>query len=146
MPPHRDNTRNSNAKNANSAPPAQDQKISNSELKIAIQIMAQSVFNQNNQRAQAHVNEKDRSTAAKVMINLHEFLGSQTNEDPYNFLDEIKKIFEVMEVNGNVRVELAPYQLKDVFHILYTQWKENKGPDAAPRIALLRPFMTSFSQ
>ncbi|WMV50529.1 hypothetical protein MTR67_043914, partial [Solanum verrucosum] len=32
-----------------------------------------------------------------------------------NFLDEIKKIFEVMQVTGNDRVELASYQLKDVF-------------------------------
>ena len=31
-----------------------------------------------------------------VRMNLPEFLGSQTNEDPNNFLDEIKKIFEVI--------------------------------------------------
>ena len=40
-------------------------------------------------------------------MNLPEFLGSQANKDPQNLLYEIKKIFEVMQVNGNDRVELA---------------------------------------
>ena len=31
-----------------------------------------------------------------VKMNPHEFLGSQANEVPQNFLDEIKNIFEVM--------------------------------------------------
>ena len=39
------------------------------------------------------------------MMNMPKFLGSQTNEDPHNFLDEIKTIFEVMQVTGNVLVE-----------------------------------------
>ena len=34
-------------------------------------------------------------------MNPPEFLGSQTNEDSHNFLDEIKKIFDVMHVIGN---------------------------------------------
>ena len=46
------------------------------------------------------MNENSGSTAARVRdfvrMNPPEFLGSQTNEDPKNFLDEIKKIFEVM--------------------------------------------------
>ena len=41
-------------------------------------------------------------------------------------------IFEVMQVTENYRVELASYQLKDVDHIWYTQWKENRGANAAP--------------
>ena len=61
-----------------------------------------------------------------------ELLGSHTSEDPLNFIDEIKKIFEVMKIIGNDRVELASYQLKDVAHIWYTQWKENRGTDATP--------------
>ncbi|WMV54511.1 hypothetical protein MTR67_047896 [Solanum verrucosum] len=52
-------------------------------------------------------------------MNPPEFLGSQTGEDPQNFLDEVKKIFEVMRVTGNDRVKLASYQLKNVAHIWY---------------------------
>ena len=47
-------------------------------------------------------------------------------------LDEIKKICEVMQFSGNDRVKLASYQLKDVAHIWYTQWKDNRGANAAP--------------
>ena len=67
-----------------------------------------------------------------VKMNPPEFLGSQANVDLQNFLDEIKKIFEVMQVIGNDQVDLASYQLKDVAHIWYTQWKENRGANAAP--------------
>ena len=75
-------------------------------------MLAKSITNQNNQ-INAHVNENGRSVAARVCnfarMNRLEFLGSQTNEDPLNFMDEIKKIFEVMQVTGNDRVELASY-------------------------------------
>ena len=67
-----------------------------------------------------------------VRMNPPEFLGSQTNEDPQNFMEEIKKIFEVMHVTGNYRVKLVSYQLKDVAHMWYTQWKDNRGENAAP--------------
>ena len=39
--------------------------------------------------------------------------------------------FEI-QVTGNYRVELALYQLKDIAYIWYTQWKENRGANAAP--------------
>ena len=35
------------------------------------------------------------------MMNPLEFLGSQIGEDPQNIIDEVTKIFEVMQVNGN---------------------------------------------
>lgn len=38
-----------------------------------------------------------------------------------------RKSIEVMQVTRNDRVELASYQLKDVAHIWYTQWKDNRG-------------------
>ncbi|WMV54579.1 hypothetical protein MTR67_047964 [Solanum verrucosum] len=63
-------------------------------------------------------------------MNPPEFLGSQVGEDPQTFVDEVKKIIGVMQVIGNDRVELASYQLKDVAHIWFTQWKENRGENA----------------
>ena len=44
----------------------------------------------------------------------------------------MKKIIEVMQVTWNDRVELASYHLKDVAHMWYTQWKENRGANATP--------------
>ncbi|XP_069147074.1 uncharacterized protein [Solanum lycopersicum] len=60
-------------------------------------MLAQSMNNKNN-RVHDHVNEYGRSVVARVCeyvrINPPKFLGSQTNEDPQNLLDEVKKIFE----------------------------------------------------
>ncbi|KAK4721598.1 hypothetical protein R3W88_011831 [Solanum pinnatisectum] len=61
-------------------------------------------------------------------MNPTEFLGSQIGEDPQNFIDEVKKIFEVMQVTGNDRVELKSYQLKDVAHVwLMTHAQQVEG-------------------
>ena len=79
-----------------------------------------------NQKNQVHacVDDNGGSVEERVhdyfRMNSPEFLWSQTNKDSQNFLDEIKKIFEVMQVTGNDRVELASYQLKDVALIWYT--------------------------
>ena len=97
-------------------------------------MLVQSMTNQNNW-VKACVNANGRSTTLMVRdfdrMNPPEFLGSQTNEDHQKFLDEIKKIFEVIKVIGNDFVEKAPCQFEDVAHICYTQWMENRGKDAA---------------
>ena len=54
MPPHRDNTGNVNARNANVARPIPDQKVSNTEFGNSIQMLAQIMTNKNN-RAHDHV-------------------------------------------------------------------------------------------
>ena len=86
-------------------------------------MLAQSMTN-HNIRVHAHVNENGRSVVARVhdflRMNPPKLLGLQTNEDPQNFLDDIKKIYQVMQVIGNDRVKLASYQLKDVAQIWYT--------------------------
>ena len=112
MPHHRANSGNANARNANAAPPVPNSEVSNAEFRNAIQMLAQSMTNHNNE-VHAHVNENGGSVEARVRkfvrINPLEFLVSQANEDSQNFLDEIKKIFEVMLVTRNERVELASY-------------------------------------
>ena len=81
-------------------------------------------------------------------MNPPEFLGSQTNNDRQNFLDDIKKIFEVMQVTRNDRVELASYQLKDL--LIYgtlSGWKIGvKMRLLLLGVTLVRPFWIGFSQ
>ena len=83
-------------------------------------MLAHSMTNQNNW-VHAPLNSNGGSAATRVRdfvrMNPPEFLGSQTNENPRNFLDEIKKIFEVMQVTGNDRLKMESYRLKDVAHI-----------------------------
>uniref|UniRef100_M1DMG2 Gag-pol protein n=1 Tax=Solanum tuberosum TaxID=4113 RepID=M1DMG2_SOLTU len=106
-------------------------------------MLAQSVANQNNQRAPVPENANVGSAVVRVRdfvrMNPPEFVGSQVREDIQNFIDEVKKIFVVMHVTGNDRVELASYQLKDVAHSWYSQWKENKDPEAT--LSFITPYI-----
>ena len=67
---------------------------------MPIQILSQSMTNQNNKKVVVPTNWNDRLVAARVcdfvrMI-LLKFLGSQVGKDPQKFVDEVKKIFGVM--------------------------------------------------
>ncbi|XP_049360051.1 uncharacterized protein LOC125824752 [Solanum verrucosum] len=111
IPPHRANARNANASNASTV-----SSVSDHEAKVPTNTTGGSV-----------------ATRVRdfVRMNSPKFLGSKVGEDPQNFIDEAKMIFEVIQMIGTESVELAFYQLKNVAHIWFTQWKENRGADAA---------------
>ena len=103
-------SRKAKARNANASPQVLNQEVSNSELRNTIHILAQSVANKKNQLVPVPANDNVGSFVVRVQnfvrMNLPNFLGSLIGEDPQNFIDDIKKIFEVMHLTGNDRVEL----------------------------------------
>ena len=52
--------------------------------------------------------------------------------DPQEFLDEVYKVLNVMGVTSREKEGLASYQLRDVFQIWYTQWKDSSQEESCP--------------
>ena len=63
-------------------------------------------------------------------MNPPSFTDSSITEDPENFIEELKKVFDIMPVVDAVRVELATYQLKNVARTWFDQWKDVRDDDA----------------
>ncbi|KAK4733525.1 hypothetical protein R3W88_007786 [Solanum pinnatisectum] len=65
-------------------------------------------------------------------MNPSSFTSSSTIEDPENFIEELKKVFDVMHIADTERVELAAYQLKNVARTWFDQWKKGRAEGAPP--------------
>ncbi|XP_049394787.1 uncharacterized protein LOC125859106 [Solanum stenotomum] len=65
-------------------------------------------------------------------MNPPSFTSSSIIEDPKNFIEELKKVFNVMHIADTRRVVLAAYPLKNVARTWFDQWKEGRSKDAPP--------------
>ena len=63
-------------------------------------------------------------------MNPQNFTASSTTEDLESFIEELKKVFDVMQVADAERVDLAAYQLKNVATTWFDQWKEGRDENA----------------
>ena len=87
-------------------------EVTNAEFREAIRMLSQVVTNQvEQQRGARQERENTMRIFEFLRINPPSFTGSKTTEDPENFIEELKKVYEVMYVVDFKRVELAPYQL-----------------------------------
>ncbi|XP_015164177.1 uncharacterized protein [Solanum tuberosum] len=113
------------------APNVQPQgEVTNAEFRKA-KMLSQAVTNQVGQQRGARQVEADTSRIRDFLrMNPPSFIGSSTTEDPENFIEELKKVFDVMHVVNIERVELAAYQLKNVARTWFDQWKKGRAEGA----------------
>ena len=67
-----------------------------------------------------------------MQMNLPEFYGSKSDEDPRLFLEEVRKITQVMHVSEEHSVELAAYRLKDYVYDWVVAWRKGRGEGVVP--------------
>ena len=59
------------------------------------------------------------------------FLGSKMGEDPQEFIWCVQGV-EFHGVTSKENVELDSYQLREVYQVWYTQWKDNRPIKSGP--------------
>ncbi|XP_049347490.1 uncharacterized protein LOC125812027, partial [Solanum verrucosum] len=98
------------------APEVQPQgEVSNAEFREAIRMLSQVVTNQVGQQRGARQEKADTSRIHEFLrMNPPSFTISSSAEDLENFIEELKKVLDVMHVVDTARVELAAYQMKNV--------------------------------
>ncbi|XP_004245003.1 uncharacterized protein [Solanum lycopersicum] len=67
-----------------------------------------------------------------LRINPSKLSGSKAEEDPNGLTDEVSKTLAIMGLTSSEKAELATYQLKDVFQVLYEKWKDSRQVEAVP--------------
>ncbi|KAK4727416.1 hypothetical protein R3W88_032333 [Solanum pinnatisectum] len=92
-------------------------EVTNSEFYEAIRILSLAVTNQVGQQRGARQEVTDTSRIREFLrMNPLSFTGSSTTEDPENFMQELKKVFDVMHVADTERAFLGrffPRELKE---------------------------------
>ncbi|KAH0706063.1 hypothetical protein KY285_010594 [Solanum tuberosum] len=88
----------------------------------------------------------DRAAGTRIrdFLNLDppSFTGSDPNEDPQDFIDQIQRTFDVMHVSGKEALELATYRLKGVAILWYEAWKQFRRTDTLS--AIWKEFKKAF--
>ncbi|KAK4721591.1 hypothetical protein R3W88_011824 [Solanum pinnatisectum] len=117
--------RNVEEQELTNAPEVQPQgEVTNAEFREAIRMLNQVVTNQARQQRGARQEKVVTSRIHEFLrMNPQSFTSSSTAENPENFIEELKKVFDVMHVIDTVRVKLAAYQMKNVSRTWFEQWK-----------------------
>ena len=94
-------------------------------------MLSKNVTNQVGEQRGARQEKVDTSRIREFLrMNPQSFTGSRTTEDLENFVEELKKVVDVIHVIGVDGVKLAAYQLKNGPRTWFDQWKEGRGEDA----------------
>ena len=84
------------------------------------------------QKENPHVSTMDSRLRYLIRMNQLVYFGSRTNEDPQQFVDEVHKILCAIGVNEEEKVELTPYQFKDMAQVWYKMWVDGRAPGKVP--------------
>jgi len=106
------------------------EEVKYADRREAIRILSQVATYHVGQRDNRHEVVDTSRIRELLRMNPPSFSGSSISENLENFIEELKRIFDVMHVAESERVELAAYQLKGVARIWFDQWKQNRAEDA----------------
>ena len=67
-----------------------------------------------------------------MRMNQPKFSGTKVEEDPQEFLDQVQKVTNIMGVTFYESAKLATYQLQDIAHTQFKEWKVDRGTYAEP--------------
>ena len=93
------------------------EEIKYADRREAIRILSQVATYHVGQRDNRHEVVDTSRIRELLRMNPPSFSGSSISENPENFIEELKRVFDVMHVAESERVELAAYQLKGVARI-----------------------------
>nr|XP_004239532.1 uncharacterized protein LOC101251380 [Solanum lycopersicum] len=100
----------------------------NINIRVAIHILTQVLSTQVARDARIQVNPIATTTASGIRdftkMNPPTFFGSNVEEVPQGYIDELFKVLYVMGMASLEKAELAAYRLKDVSQVWYEQWKD----------------------
>ncbi|XP_070046643.1 uncharacterized protein [Nicotiana tomentosiformis] len=118
--------------------PASGPGVSYGDLRGAIQMLAQIVASQAQRSnvAPASSSQQRDSTSSRVNRFLHVdppvFTGTDLEEDPQDFIDEMHKTLRFMRGTKTEGVELASYRLKRVAYSWFEMWEDSREDGSPP--------------
>ncbi|XP_070036519.1 uncharacterized protein [Nicotiana tomentosiformis] len=117
---------------------ASDSGVSDIDIRGAIQMLTQLVASQAQRSSfgptsSSHPGESASSRVNKFLqLDPLVFTGTNPEEDPQDFIDDMHKTLWVMHAIETEGVELASYRLKGVAYSWFELWEEPRGEGSPP--------------
>ncbi|XP_070036739.1 uncharacterized protein [Nicotiana tomentosiformis] len=119
-------------------PPASDLGVSDIELRGAIQMLTKIVASQAQRSSVGPTSSCHPGEPASSRVNKFlqsdplVFTGTDPEEDPLDFIDEMHKTLRVMHTTETEGVEWASYRLKGVAYSWFELWEESREEGSPP--------------
>ena len=122
--------------------------INNGDIKGPLLVVAQSMTTHMTRDIRPRLNTFETTMYSRlrdfVSMNPLIFLGSKVGEDPQDFLDAVYKVLSTVWVNFREKAELDSYQLREVSHVWYTQWSDNRPLDRVEWEEFMEAFLKKY--